>query len=138
MQIIIVARGFWGWLDRSSEMSVNARTSNTNESTDGDFSTLCRLCRRYRNGGTGRIPNDSKSPSLISSNQASDLWNKTLSLRSNFHFWCFQSFCPTEGFSQPFCWAKKQQKVHTEDATLLLYHESLTHGLGQIHETKWY
>ncbi|GBM96666.1 hypothetical protein AVEN_29484-1 [Araneus ventricosus] len=75
MQRIFVARGFVGWLKRSGEMSINARTSKeaSRVEMDGDLSTVpmgcCRLCMIRGNGSYGLIttgpiiPNDaSESP----------------------------------------------------------------------------
>ncbi|GBN84033.1 hypothetical protein AVEN_31326-1 [Araneus ventricosus] len=77
-QGIVVARGFVGWLDCSGEVSVNTRTSNPSESTDGDLGAVPTSCCRWRCvvGAASWIPSDNKSPRMTSSHQATDRWNK--------------------------------------------------------------
>ncbi|GBN83434.1 hypothetical protein AVEN_264565-1 [Araneus ventricosus] len=77
LQRIGVERGFVGCLDRSREMSPNARPSK--EASRRTVPTVCcRLLMCRGNSAIVRIPKDTESPSMISSDQGTDSCSKAL------------------------------------------------------------
>ncbi|GBM90991.1 hypothetical protein AVEN_217459-1 [Araneus ventricosus] len=94
-QRIAVARQFLGCLDSSGELTAEARASKDSETADGDLCTVsmgcCSWCTYRGNGGTVRILNDNKSPSMTSSKQTTDHGNKALNSEKH-HYWGLFSY----------------------------------------------